>query len=58
MASFLVKYQFTNPKTKATNVNGTTVNASSVSEAKQNFKENHIDNENKKYKILSVVKQG
>jgi len=56
MASFLVKYQFTNLKTKATNVNGMTVNASSVSEARQRFKANFPDNPSRKYRILSVEK--
>jgi hypothetical protein len=57
MARFLVKYQTINPMTKRpTGTMGINVNASSVSEARQMFKSNHIDNTNTKYKIISVVK--
>ena len=57
MAYYSVKYQTISQKTKQpTGTMGATVNASSVAEARQMFKSNHIDNANVKYKIISVVK--
>jgi hypothetical protein len=57
MAKFSVKYQTISQATKKpTSTMGALVDASSVSEARQIFKSKHVDNNNVKYKIISVVK--
>jgi hypothetical protein len=57
MARFSVRYQTISQKTKTpTGTMGINVNASSIAEAKQEFKAHHIDNANVKYKIISVTK--
>ena len=55
MIRYSVMYQTISQKTKLpTGTMGIHAMASSVSEARQKFKSNHIDNV--KYKIISVVK--
>jgi len=56
MASFTVKYQSIDTRTKGTSTSSIAVNASSVSEARQKFKSNHTDTASRKYKVISVVK--
>jgi hypothetical protein len=57
MTRYSVKYQTISQKTKQpTSTMGINVIASSVADAKQQFKAHHIDNMNVKYKIISVTK--
>ena len=57
MARFSVKYTTINRLTKASmGTMGTTVNASSIAEAKQQFKYHHPDTASTSYKIIAVIK--
>jgi hypothetical protein len=59
MARFNVKYKVVNKKTKTAGGTMTViVNATSLWEARQLFKYNHVDTDSTSYKIIAAIKTG
>ena len=56
MGKYMVKYQIIFKGSVPSSPSSTMVSASSIYEAKQVFKYNHVDTINKKYKIIAAVK--